>query len=158
MAELETVGVGCGLREQWMQRRLLEKPLKSLDQALREVHDLCKTQEALTAIGAGGETKTYSRIYPDTVLAVRAEPSEVENLQRKVEVLEEKLNQIIGEKASENPKRPETAKREARCFGCGEPGDFKRDCPRKGKSAGRQSTSVREAFCLCCGKAGPHVS
>ena len=152
----------CGLREPWLQAKLMDKSLTTLDEALKEVRTLRQTQDALTAIGAAGGPGDVAQNQTEKVLMAQVpKTTEVKKLEQKVDMLQEKLDEVLGVVAVVNDRtevpgklgpRP---KREARCFGCGEPGHFRRDCPQgAARRAGRNPADRPDAFCLCCGKAG----
>ena len=149
----------CGLKEPWLQTKLMDKPLSTLDEAVKEVRCLRRTRDALAAIGAVGGSSDAEERPSDQVLVAKA-PSSADQLEQKVNRLQEKLDEVlgvvaaIGEAQSSKDEMDRQRQRiEARCFGCGEPGHFRRNCPHA--SPGRQKVTERpEAFCLCCGKAG----
>ena len=152
----------CGLREPWLQAKLMDKSLPTLDDALKEVRTLRKTRDALAAIGAVGGADYGRQGQNEQALVAKAQITpEMRSLEQKVDMLQDRLEDVLGLVASIGdsgvvPKNPKQGKgREARCYGCGEPGHFKRDCPQgSGRRAGRNMAGTPEPFCLCCGKAG----
>ena len=149
----------CGLNEPWLQAKLIEKSLSSLDEALKEVRSLRQTRDALAAIGAVVGTDDVEQLPSDQVLVAKA-VNPTDQLEQKVCKLQEKLDEVIGVIAAiGDAKHSEVGggqrtNRERRCFGCGEPGHFKRNCPQVSLSRRQNTVERPEAFCLCCGKAG----
>ena len=147
----------CGLDEPWLQTKLMDKSLNSLGEALKEVRSLRQTRDALAAIGAVGVASGAQRMSSEQVLMAKAlDPTE--QLEQKVCVLQDKLDEVLGVVAAigdtSKVEKGKGTNREARCFGCGEPGHFKRNCSRMALNRGQNSDNKPQPFCLCCGKAG----
>ena len=151
----------CGLKEPWLQEKLMDKSLSTLNDALKEVRSLRQTRDALAALGAVGDSGGAVDMPTDQVLVAKASNvPEVKELEQKCNKLQDRLDEVLGVVAAIMDAMDATEntgqrnKREARCFGCGEPGHSRRNCPQ-GPWKRPQSLAVRpEAFCLCCGKAG----
>ena len=120
---------------------------------------LRRTRGALAAIGAVGGSSDVEERPSDQVLVAKV-PNSTDQLEQKVNKLQEKLDEVLGVVAaigeaqiSKDEMDRQRRRREARCFGCGEPGHFEINCPHA--SPRRQNMTERqEAFCLCCRKAG----
>ena len=147
----------CGLRDEWLQTKLCHRNPESLSAAVAVIRELHKRQEVVQAVRAANpSTHTGTEPLPlgAVASAVHAEVGGGSQQDARIAQLQQEIGQLRSSLEAFAVAKTDHLPEAVKCYGCGAPGHFRRDCPVVRRGQPRTGPRATRVKCFSCGQEG----